>query len=71
MALVDDADVLVDDPAVTVGGLPVLKTPTPTRRQTVFDFETEVTFSDTTVKTFPTSSYDRWTVWADLDGESA
>ena len=43
-----------------------LPTPTPGRSVTV-SFETEVTYQDGTVQTFPTAGYDRWTVWADLD----
>lgn len=37
------------------------------RRSVQIRFETEVTFSDGTIQTFPTEGYDRWTVWADLD----
>ena len=36
-------------------------------RSTTLPFETEVTYQDGTVQTFPTAGYDRWTVWADLD----
>ena len=43
-----------------------LPTPSPGRSVTV-SFETEVTYQDGTVQTFPTAGYDRWTVWADLD----
>ena len=43
-----------------------LPTPRPGRSVTV-SFETEVTYQDGTVQTFPTAGYDRWTVWADLD----
>lgn len=42
--------------------------PTPRSGESLeFSFETEVTFADSSVQTFPTSGYDTWTVWADLD----
>ncbi len=44
--------------------------PEPRGPSMTVDFETEVTFADGTVQTFPTAGYDRWTVWADLDGAS-
>ena len=42
-------------PAVSPGGY------------TTFKFETEVTYSDGVVQTFPTEGYDDWKVWSDLD----
>jgi len=40
------------------------------RRQTTVEFETEVTFLNGTVQTFPTAGYDRIVVWTDLDSEA-
>ena len=37
------------------------------RRSVTVEFETEVTYADTTVQTFPEAGYDRWIVWTDLD----
>lgn len=42
-------------PAVSPGGY------------TSFPFETEVTYYDGVVQTFPTEGYDQWQVWSDLD----
>lgn len=44
-----------------------LPTPPDGRSRVQVQFETEVTFSDATIQTFPTDGYDRWTVWTDLD----
>ena len=43
----------------------------PRRSSHLVRFETEVTFGDGTVQTYPTVGYDRWQVWSDLDGEAA
>ena len=45
-----------------------LPEPASGRQKVKVDFETEVTYSDGTIQTFPTVSYDSWTVWTDLDG---
>ena len=37
------------------------------RRSLTVDFETEVTYADASVLTFPEAGYDRWVVWTDLD----
>ena len=39
----------------------------PAGRPVTFPFETEVTFADTTVQTFPETRYDSWVIWSDLD----
>ena len=44
-----------------------LPLPATRRRSVTVEFETEVTYADTTVQTFPEAGYDRWIVWTDLD----
>jgi hypothetical protein len=44
-----------------------LPEPSAGRSTVTIAFETEVTFSDSTVQTFPTAGYDRWIIWQDLD----
>ena len=40
------------------------------RRQTTVEFETEVTYINGDVQTFPTAGYDRLVVWSDLDDQA-
>lgn len=40
------------------------------RRVVVIEYETEVTFANGDVQTWPTESFDRLTVWADLDDKA-
>lgn len=40
------------------------------RRQITVEFETEVTYLNGTIQTFPTEGYDRLIVWTDLDGKA-
>ncbi len=44
-----------------------LPSPADGRRSVAIDFETEVTFVNSDVQTFPTEGYDRWQIWVDLD----
>ena len=44
-----------------------LPVPAAGRQSVVIAFETEVTYTDGTIQTFPTEGYDRWKIWDDLD----